>query len=80
MKKIEIGIFGIFSDDLPDRYRGKTVFMSDEPNLTIYDLIRNTFKLKIEDVIVMVNGMFLTEDVVLKDGDRLNIFPPVAGG
>jgi sulfur carrier protein ThiS len=78
--KIEIGIFGIFSDDLPDRYRGKNTFVSDDPNLTIYNLIRNTFKLKIEDVIVMLNGRFLAEDVVLKDGDRLNIFPPVAGG
>ncbi|RLC05332.1 MAG: MoaD/ThiS family protein, partial [Deltaproteobacteria bacterium] len=30
--------------------------------------------------IIFVNGVHAQEDEILKDGDRVGIFPPVAGG
>jgi sulfur-carrier protein len=32
------------------------------------------------EVVVIVNGVYVREDHLLQDGDRVDIFPPMAGG
>ena len=78
--KIETWIFGFLNDDIPDKYRGKSVYVADDNTLTINQLIKSEFKLKIAEVNILLNGSFLNKNVLLKDGDQIKIFPPVAGG
>ncbi len=33
-----------------------------------------------EDKIILVNGLHAKPETVLKEGDRLSVFPPVGGG
>lgn len=78
--KIETWIFGFLKDDIPEKYRGKSVYVTDNDTLNIYDLVNNEFRLKVEEVNILLNGSFLDKNNQLKDGDQIKIFPLVAGG
>jgi molybdopterin converting factor small subunit len=78
--KIETWIFGFLNADIPEKYRGKRVYVTDDDTLYIYHLVNNEFKLKVEEVNILLNGSFLTKNCRLKNGDQIKIFPPVAGG
>mgnify|MGYP000411290058 CR=1 FL=1 len=48
---------------------------------TVGELIENYIKIPPEAVkVVFVNGKHAEMDQILNDGDRVGIFPPVAGG
>ena len=68
------------NDDIPEKYRGKSFYLTDDAMINAYDLVNNEFKLKAEEVNIVLNGSFLTENRQLKDGDQIKIFPLVAGG
>jgi sulfur carrier protein ThiS len=78
--KIDIKIFGFLNDAVPSEFRGNNEYFFDGSNLTIHHLIRNILSFKIDEVIILLNDKFLTNDEFLKDGDRITIFPPIAGG
>ncbi|MCP4371824.1 MAG: MoaD/ThiS family protein, partial [Deltaproteobacteria bacterium] len=51
-----------------------------EDGICVKDVIR---KLQIQDDLVkliFINGVHAKRDTILKDGDRLGLFPPVGGG
>ena len=78
--KIDLALFAYLSDYQPDGQGGRQARSLDvaEPS-TVADLIR-VLSLPDEPRISFVNGVHAPEDQVLTDGDRLAIFPPVAGG
>ena len=54
--------------------------MAAQPGLTVADVIRKT-GVPADDVrIVIVNGQSAANDEPLTDGDRVALFPVVAGG
>ncbi len=52
---------------------------TSSPGPRIADVIA-TLGLPDDPRVVFINGRHAPEDTVLSDGDRLAIFPPVAGG
>ncbi len=72
---IEVKLFAFFRDG-----RGKSVTLESEKHKTVLDII-NTLKIDVNEVqIMLVNGMHKKPDDVVKDGDLVSLFPPVAGG
>ena len=59
---------------------GEKLIFSLKKDMTLHDLYRK-IKIPIDDVkIVFVNGRSQNKDYVISDGDRIAIFPPIAGG
>jgi sulfur carrier protein ThiS len=77
---VEIALFAYLSDYQPDGLGGRGPrALEVEPATTIADIIA-VLKLPDEPRIVFVNGKHAPDEAVLLDGDRIAIFPPVAGG
>jgi len=78
--EIEVKLFATLRDYLPkgsDRFSCK---LRVDGHARIKDVLT---KLKIPDdisKIILVNGIHGKNDQVLKEGDVVSIFPPVAGG
>ena len=78
--KIELRLFASLRQYIPDNIGGEALIINVSDGTTIRDILRQ-FKVP-EDVVklVFLNGVHARMDDILKDGDRLGIFPPVAGG
>jgi molybdopterin converting factor small subunit len=78
--KAEIRLFANFRDFLPPGSGPFSYTTSFEGSKTVGQIIG---ELKLPDDIpriVIVNGLHTEEDYVLKDGDVVSLFPPLAGG
>jgi len=77
---VDIALFAYLADYQPDGLGGRLprAFTLEE-GTSIADVIA-TLGLPDEPRIVFVNGKHAEEPDVLTHGDRLAIFPPVAGG
>jgi sulfur-carrier protein len=78
--EIEVKLFATLRDYLPKGSERFSCKMGIEGTTRIGDILS---RLKIpEDIpkIILLNGIHGKEDQVLKEGDVLSIFPPVAGG
>lgn len=77
---VDIALFAYLADYQPDGRGGRSprAFTLAE-GTTVADLIVS-LGLPDEPRIVFVNGTHAEEPAELHDGDRLAIFPPVAGG
>ncbi len=77
---VDIALFAYLADYQPDGLGGRSprAFVL-AAGTTIADLIAS-LSLPDEPRIVFVNGRHAEEPDELHDGDRLAIFPPVAGG
>lgn len=78
--KVDIALFASLSQYHPDGRGGRDAreYHLDE-RTTVADIITR-FGLPDEPRVVFLNGRHAPEDAVLSEGDRLAIFPPVAGG
>jgi len=78
--KAEVALFAYLSDYQPDGLGGRGSRAFDLPDgTTIADVIVQ-LGLPDEPRVVFLNGKHAADETVLSDGDRLAIFPPVAGG
>jgi molybdopterin synthase sulfur carrier subunit len=78
--KVDVALFANLSDYQPDRAGGRHARAFDLPDgTTIADVI-STLGLPDQPRIIFVNGHRKPEPSALQNGDRLAIFPPVAGG
>ena len=80
MIEIEVKLFATLRDYLPKGSSQFSCKMGIDPHTRIQDILS---RLKIPDdlpKIILVNGIHGKKDQVLKEGDVLSIFPPVAGG
>jgi sulfur-carrier protein len=77
---IELHLFATLAKYLPEDATSKTAMIAMAPGETVQDLItglgipENTVKL------IFINGVHGKKNTVLKDGDRVGLFPPVGGG
>ncbi|MGQ9509520.1 MAG: MoaD/ThiS family protein [Thermodesulfobacteriota bacterium] len=78
--EVEVKLFATLRDYLPKGSGKFSCKMEIDGHTRIKDLIN---RLKIpKDIpkIILVNGIHGKEDQIVKDGDVVSIFPPVAGG
>jgi sulfur carrier protein ThiS len=78
--KVELCFYASLASLLPDHAINNACFVELDENTTVHDVLRQ-FAVP-EDIprLVFLNGIHAHEDQVLKSGDRLAVFPPVAGG
>lgn len=51
------------------------------PEGSTLETLNESLGIPIEDVVVtLVNGVAVSRGAVLRDGDRVDVFPPLAGG
>jgi molybdopterin converting factor small subunit len=78
--KIELRLFASLSRYLPDRRAGNLCAMEVPEGTTIKELLeRLAIPAEIRKIII-VNGVHAGDKQTLAEGDRIGIFPPVAGG
>ena len=78
--EIEVKLFATLRDYLPKGSGRFSCKMEVDSSTRIQDILS---RLKIPEEIpkiILVNGVHGKRDQILKDGDVLSIFPPVAGG
>jgi sulfur carrier protein ThiS len=77
---VELALFAYLSQYQPDGEGGRHARPLDlADGTTVADLIAQ-LGLPDEPRVVFLNGRHAGDEQVLSDGDRLAIFPPVAGG
>lgn len=82
--RVQIALFASLSRYLPEADEADRVSahaqLMDLPDGTTVGQVITTLGLPDEPRIVFVNGRHAPDDRVLAEGDRLAVFPPVAGG
>ena len=78
--KIELNLFASLAEYLPDKARGNPNFIELPEGTTIKQIIEQ-LRIPLDTPrIIFVNGAHAPLEALLKDGDRLGMFPPLAGG
>ncbi|MEM7466146.1 MAG: MoaD/ThiS family protein [Pseudomonadota bacterium] len=82
--QIQLKLFATLSDLLPAEAVNNAVTIEVDPDVTPHQLI-DQFKVpRPKAHLVLINGIYIEpvnrDDAILKPGDTLVIFPPVAGG
>jgi len=79
--KVELNLFASLARFAPDKTGGHGHRVVDvEEGTTVMGLI-NRQNIPIYKIrMIFLNGLHATGEEVLKDGDRVGVFPPVAGG
>ena len=78
--EIEVKLFATLRDYLPEGSSRFSYKMEVDSDIRVQDILS---RLKIpEEVpkIILVNGVHGKKEQILKEGDVLSVFPPVAGG
>lgn len=77
--RIELRLFGHLRDYLPSP-GDPGVWVEVEEGLTVHGLVEKLGIPPRDPKIILVNGLHAHMDTPLADGDRVSIFPPIAGG
>lgn len=78
--KVEVNLYATLKKYMNKETFGDTSTIVADDGLCVEDLIQ---KLKIPSdsvKLIFVNGIHAKRETILKDGDRLGLFPPVGGG
>ena len=79
--KIQLNLFASLTKFLPDpKDSGFSNLMEIDEGTTIEALLDQLKIPREQPKIIFLNGIHAQETKVLKEGDRLGIFPPLAGG
>jgi molybdopterin synthase sulfur carrier subunit len=77
---VEIRLYATFRDFLPQGSSTFSMTRSLDKEMTIAEMVKELGLPEDIPKIVIVNGSHAEFDYVLKDGDILSVFPPLAGG
>lgn len=77
---VDVALFASLSTFQPDGAGGRHARAFDLPEDTTIASVIESLGLPDQPRVVFVNSRHASEDSVLHEGDRLAIFPPVAGG
>ena len=78
--KVQISLYASLSRFLPAAASGKTCVLEIEPGSSAGDVLNHLGIPRDTVKIVFLNGVHAKPAAVLQDGDRMGVFPPVAGG
>lgn len=77
--KIEFRLYASLSRYMPEEWRTSSTVEVRE-GITVKELLQ-ALKVPVDAVkVFFINGVHATGDEALRDGDRVGVFPPVAGG
>jgi len=78
--RVELRLYASLGRYMPERKSGPSEFMEVVEGSTIRALLED-LRVPLDSVkIIFLNGLHANGDEVLRDGDRVGVFPPVAGG
>ena len=81
MIKVKVRLFAYLRRYHPESGSGKPLSLNVEEGTTVQQLLQEKLSVPPEVVkAVFINGIVKESDYVLDDGDRIGIFPPIAGG
>ena len=78
--KIELYFYASLARYMPDASGERSCVMEIKQGITVGELLDD---LNVPDdaiKLIFLNGLHAKGDEILKDGDRVGVFPPVAGG
>jgi molybdopterin converting factor small subunit len=78
--EIEVKLFATLRDYLPKGSSRFSCKMKVDDHTLIQDILAELHIPEEIPKIILINGIHGKKDQILKDGDILSIFPPVAGG
>ena len=78
--KVELKLYASLRSYLPEDIDGKNSELHVDEGKTVGELIRELSIPEDAPKILFVNGIHADKARVLEDGDRLALFPPIAGG
>ena len=78
--KIEVNLYATLKKYMKNETGGKSSVIALEDGICVKDVIQK-LKVPADSVkLIFINGVHAKRDTILKDGDRLGLFPPVGGG
>jgi sulfur carrier protein ThiS len=78
--KIEFNLFASLDQYMPDLKNDQSKMMEFKSDASVQDILEQ-FSVPLDQVkLVFINGIRGEIDHILKEGDRLGVFPAVAGG
>ncbi|RJP43874.1 MAG: MoaD/ThiS family protein [Desulfobacteraceae bacterium] len=77
---IELHLYATLAKYLPEDATSKTAMITMASGETVRDLITGLGIPEKTVKLIFINGVHGKKDTVLKDGDRVGLFPPVGGG
>jgi molybdopterin synthase sulfur carrier subunit len=78
--KINLNLYASLTEYLPDKARGNPNVLELPAGTTIKQLIEQLHIPPDTPRIIFLNGVHSPLEALLNDGDRLGMFPPLAGG
>jgi len=78
--KIEVSLYASLASRLPEGCNGNTCALVIAEGTTVGGLLDHLAIGEDEPKIVFLNGIHARSDDPLKEGDRVGVFPPIAGG
>jgi len=78
--RVEVHLYASFKNYLPEKGAGNSCILEVEEGATIEKVLSQLNIPPQMPKVIFRNGIHAAENEILKDGDRLGAFPPVAGG
>jgi len=78
--KINLNLYASLAEYLPDKARGNPNVLELPAGTTIKQLIEQLQIPLDTPRIIFLNGVHAPLEALINDGDRLGMFPPLAGG
>lgn len=78
--KVDVALFASLASFQPDGLGGRHARAFDLPDGRLISDVIDLLGLPDQPRVIFVNGRHAEESAALSEGDRLAIFPPVAGG
>ncbi len=80
MTVVQINLYASLAEHLPQSRQGNSCTMEVEPGTTVEQLLDQLTIPEDAPKITFLNGVHSTLKEELKEGDRVAVFPPIAGG
>jgi molybdopterin synthase sulfur carrier subunit len=78
--KIELILYASLACHMPAERTGNSCMLEIDDGSTVRDVLATLTIPEDAPRIMFLNGRHTKDDQSLKDGDRLAVFPPIAGG
>ncbi len=78
--KVELNLFSSIARYMPDKAQGNSWIAEVSEGTRVRELLEQ-LKIPTDTVkLVFLNGVHANGDEILKDGDKVGVFPPIGGG
>jgi molybdopterin synthase sulfur carrier subunit len=78
--RIQLNLYASLASHLPEKATGNACTIEVPEGAAVKDIL-GQLKIRLElPKIIFLNGIHASLDDVVKNGDRLAVFPPIAGG